>query len=276
MLALLIPPLFGLMQVSSASSVSVSSINLCADQLILLLADAEQIHSVSLLAHDRAGSFLYQTAKMFPANDGHSEQVLAEQPDLVIAGQYSPAYTVKLLENVGINVKVLPLATTIESMLGNIQMVSAWVGQQQRGQRIIDSLRVRIDQFDAYPDDPPTAAIYDPNGYSVGADSLRGEMLTLAGLKNIAADIGIESYGHMSLESMVVSSPDIIVDSPYSPGTFSRAQQLTKHPAIRQSGLQPEVVIVPSNMTICAGPWTVDAIEQLQQARRRAQNRVNN
>ena len=38
--------------------VAVASINLCADQLVLLLADDDQIRSLSNLSHQEAGSYL--------------------------------------------------------------------------------------------------------------------------------------------------------------------------------------------------------------------------
>ncbi|MFT5048203.1 MAG: hypothetical protein ACI8UP_005204, partial [Porticoccaceae bacterium] len=35
----------------------------------------------------------------------------------------------------------------------------------------------------------------------------------------------------------------------------------------RQAGLNPMIVALPSNQTICAGPWSVDIVAQLLEAR---------
>ena len=45
---------------ANAAPVTVASINLCADQLVLLLADDEQILSLSNLSHRSAGSYYYK------------------------------------------------------------------------------------------------------------------------------------------------------------------------------------------------------------------------
>jgi ABC-type Fe3+-hydroxamate transport system substrate-binding protein len=100
--------------------VSVASINLCADQLLLLLADGEQIVSLSKLAHDKAGSRFYKQAQAYPVNQAAAEQILPLQPDLVIAGQFTNSYTIKLLMELGLRVEILPIADTINTMINNI------------------------------------------------------------------------------------------------------------------------------------------------------------
>lgn len=120
----------------------------------------------------------------------------------------------------------------------------------------------------AAPSRRPSAAIYDPNGYTVGLESLRGEMLERAGFHNVATDAGITGYGSLPLESLVRFAPDVIIDSPYSAGTWSRAQALAEHPALRARGVDPVVITLASADTICGGPWVVDLIERLHDARR--------
>ena len=253
--------------------VSVVSINLCADQLVLLLADVEQIVSLSKLAHDKAGSRFYKQAQAYPVNQAAVEQILPLQPDLVIAGQFSDSYTIKLLKELGLRVEILPIADTINTMINNIKQVAGWVGQSARGDHIINDIQRRLAALQAPGVSRPTAAIYDPNGYTVGAESLRGQALLLAGWDNVASTAGITHYGSLPLETMVSLTPDAIIESPYSADTFSRAQQLNKHPALRHSGLQPHIIRVPSRLTICAGPWTLDVIENLQAERLQFESR---
>ena len=90
-----------------------------------------------------------------------------------------------------------------------------------------------------------------------------------AGWHNVAVDKGIESYGVLALEDMIQLAPQALIESPYSRGTYSRGQMLADHPALRQAGLDPMIISLPSNWTICAGPWLIDVIEQLVDARER-------
>jgi len=253
--------------VVASSGPMVASINLCADQLILLLAQPDQITTLSNLSHDQAGSYYYQKARAYPVNESHAEQILPLQPDLVIAGQYSNVHTVNLLREVGLRVEILAIATNLVGVFENIRSVATWLEKPKLAEAIIAKLEQRLDALG-----PPTiptslAAVYDPNGFTVGGNTLRGEMMQRAGWANVASKVGITDYGHLSLESMIRLAPDALIESPYSQGTYSRGQALSLHPALRQAGLNPKIVTVPSRMTICAGPWTIDVIEQLHSER---------
>ena len=263
--------------VVSNDKVRVASINLCADQLALLLADTDQILSLSNLSHQEAGSYYYEKARSYPVNEGHAEQILNLQPDIVIAGQYSSPHTVALLKDTGLQIHTLPLANTIEAVFENIQSVALWVGHAERGEVVVAELRdrlARISHSDALQADVlqaegvrPMAAVFDPNGYTSGATTLRGQMMEIAGFRNAASEAGIERYGNLSLERLINLNPDALIESPYSPGTWSRAQAMSQHPALTSAGINPQIIHIPSRMTVCGGPWTLSVIEQLHAAR---------
>ena len=245
----------------------VASINLCADQLVMLLAEDEQILSLSNLSHQEAGSYYFERARAYPVNEGNAEQILNLAPDVVIAGQYSSAHTVALLREVGLQVHILPIANNLEMMFENIERVSRWVGQEERGRGTVAYLREKL-SWRVAPEGPlPLAAAFDPNGFTSGASSLRGEVIELAGFRNAASEAGIESYGKLSLEALINLNPDALIESPYSPGTWSRAQAMNHHPALSSAGIDPQIISIPSRMMVCAGPWTLDVIEQIDIAR---------
>lgn len=246
---------------------TVVSINLCADQLVLAFADDSQILSLSHLSHDPAGSVYADMAKRYPTNTGHVEEVLPLQPDLVIAGQYTSRYTLQLLESVGLRVEILPIADSIEALQDNVLQVSRWLGRPEVGQQEVARMQQQLAALSSVTESKPRAAVYDPNGYTVGDNSLRGQSLKLAGWHNVATDKGIGSYGSLSLESLITLAPDALFESPYSPDTWSRGQALSVHPALKHRGLKTKVISIPSSQTICGGPWTVDLIRELEQER---------
>lgn len=153
-----------LLQPARAEPVSLASINLCADQLLLLLADENQIRSLSNLSHEEAGSFFYIRARKFPVNEGHAEQILNLQPDIVIVGQYSNSHTVEMLREVGLTVRTLPIADTVEAVLANIVQVAEWVGKKERGDNIVAGLRDRLALIQPPQEPRPVVAVFDPNG----------------------------------------------------------------------------------------------------------------
>ena len=256
----------------------VLSINLCADQLVMLLADDDQIAALSTLSQDSSGSFFHEKAASFAQADNRAEDILPRAPDVVLTGSYTSRHTLSLLEELNLRVVSLAIADSFESMLGNIKTVGAVVRQEQRADEIVQSLRLkmaaierRVKQLDdsAYADgqSAPRAAVYDPNGYTVGHRTLRGEAMRIAGWHNVAVDKGIEDYGVLQLEELIKLAPHALVESPYSKETYSRGQAVSSHPALRQAGLDPLIISLPSNQTICAGPWIIDVIEQLFTAR---------
>lgn len=251
------------------------SINLCADQLLLLLADPEQISALTHLSHEPAASLFHDKALAYPTTKGLAEEVLPYQPDLVIAGEYGGIHTTTLLTKLGIRVEKLPIAENLDATLSNIRLIATLVGHPERGEAIVTHMQQRLATLSPRPEHPPLAAVYDPNGYSVGINSLRGQAIALAGWRNAGDELGISSYGSLSLESMVRIKPDALIDSPYTLNTYSRAEALSKHPALRGSKLHPHTITLPSNQTICEGPWLVDAIIQLQQERLALQARQN-
>lgn len=263
---------FGVMTANAQERLSevkprVVSINVCADQLVLSLADDEQIQSLSFLSVDPFASVMVDEAERYPINRGTAEEVIALQPDLVIAGQFSARYTLELLAAAGIPVQTLTIADSVAKALENIAAVGEWLQQRDRAERVVAELSRRIHDLPVVEEPRPTAAIYDPRGYTVGGSTLRGDMLALSGWANVAEQRGVQAYGSLPLETLLMLAPAVLVASPYSSDTWSRAQALNRHPALSQRGLGASVITIPSPQTLCGGPWTVDVVERLAQER---------
>ncbi len=252
---------------ASAIPERIVSINLCADQLLLLLADPAQISALTHLSRERGASYFYQQALAYPTTKGLAEEVLPYKPDLVIAGEYGGIHTVSLLQKLGVRVETLPMANDFDTIFSNLEKVARWVGHPERGIDLAAKMRARLQTFTPATEQAPIAAVYDPNGYTVGAGSLRGQAMKLAGWQNAGELLGITGYGTLSLEAIVRLQPDALIDSPYTENTYSRAEALSRHPALRGQKKHARFINIPSSMTICDGPWLVDVIEQLQRER---------
>ena len=90
--------------VAHSYSKRVVSINLCTDQLAMLMADRDQLLSVSRLAYVPNTSLMVDTAQKFIMNHGNAEEIIRLRPDLVLAGIYTPTNTINLLKRFGIPV----------------------------------------------------------------------------------------------------------------------------------------------------------------------------
>ena len=90
-----------------AEPARVVSINLCTDQLAMMLADPGQLVAVSHLARDPRSSTMVAQAMAYPITYGRAEEVFLKAPDLVLAGTYTTQATVDLLQGLGVEVALL-------------------------------------------------------------------------------------------------------------------------------------------------------------------------
>ena len=119
----------------------VVSLNVCTDQLALLLGAPGQLVSVSRLAHDPRSSAMAGAARAIPANGASAEEGVLLRPDLVVAGSYTARATVEMLLRLGYRVERF-LATTGDDH------VRALI-RQQAGGGFTDAARGAGDQGNA-------------------------------------------------------------------------------------------------------------------------------
>ncbi len=93
----------GVAQASDAPR-RVVSFNLCADQLVVALADPEQIAGLSPYATDSALSVVADKARAFRKADWQAESTLLLEPDLVLIGPNDRSVTRRMLASQGLRV----------------------------------------------------------------------------------------------------------------------------------------------------------------------------
>src|SRR5258708_1788850 len=73
------------------------SLNMCADELVLRLAERQNVASVTWLSRDAENSNVAEAAAHVPVNHGLAEEVIPLNPDLVVAGAFTSRTAVVLL-----------------------------------------------------------------------------------------------------------------------------------------------------------------------------------
>lgn len=247
----------------------VVSINMCADLLLLSLAPRERIVSLSRYASDPSMSPLVERAKGIAINHARVEEVIADAPDLVLAGRFNSPETVALLRRLGQPVLVLDVPNSLSETRAQIRKLAAALGEQARAEQLIADMDARLARAGGQTGGAmPLAAVYRANSYTAGAGTLVDELLAAAGLRNLARDIGVRGWGNMGLEALLVGRPQLLVldtgDQPPSLASLS-----LRHPALSAMRERVAVVEIPARLWICAGPWMAEAVELLAAARER-------
>lgn len=201
---------------TEAAPTRVASLGLCTDELVLLLADQEQIATVSFLGKDEEDTPLAARADEIPANDGSLESALAYQPDLIVTGGPVNARARDLATEINLEVLDLSPPTTIAELRSNIRRLGVKLDRAARAERLISLM-------DGILGEPPServeALAIQTGGLAGSAAGISAEMLTHAGIDLLAAP-GLR----VSRERLLLQPPELIVRSRYRDRAFSLAQ----------------------------------------------------
>ena len=142
-----------------------------------------------------------ELARRVGKNHGLAEEIVPLDPDLVIAGAFSARIAVALLKRTSIPLAELGIPQGFAEIRQQIADRGA-VGRRdhRKAKRLIGLMDARLAAIPPATGPRPRAIVLNPNGATVGQGTLVGEIMTLAGLHNVAAELGIESYGSVPLE----------------------------------------------------------------------------
>jgi iron complex transport system substrate-binding protein len=239
------------------------SMNLCTDQMALLLAGPERIVSISFLGADPAESPLADLAKGIPINHGLAEEVIAAQPDLVLAGRYTTGFAKAMLRRLNYPVIEIESPETIAGIHATLTELGNALGMQARAAELLADMNRRLASVTAPPGRYGSAIIFDANGFTVGRPGLADEIMTLTGLVNKAPELGIGAYGQVPLETMLATRPDRIIYLIYRPGVPSIASATMEHPALKHGMGGRKTLTVPGRLLTCGTPMVAEAAERL-------------
>ncbi|MFT3975087.1 MAG: ABC transporter substrate-binding protein [Amaricoccus sp.] len=244
----------------------VVSMNLCTDQLAMLLARPGQLVAISPIARDPVSSAMWREAETVPIHADSAEAVLGLAPDLVLAGAWDPPATLALLRRLGIRVETFPVERSFDDIEANVLRMGDLLGNPDDARRLAEAMRTRLAEL-APPPEPeprPRAALYYANGYTSGADTLADAILAAAGYANVAAERGIAGLGSLPLELLVTERPELLVLGQDYP-TPALAQGILRHPVLR--ALETRRASVADNLWVCGTPLALDAVADLIAAR---------
>jgi iron complex transport system substrate-binding protein len=239
------------------------SFNLCADQLVVALADSDQIAGLSPYAKDRHLSVVAERARRFPTLDWSAESTVALGPDLVLVGPNDRRETRRMLTEFSIPVADVALVTDIATARAQILTVAERLGHPERGEamvRALDGARARLAAV-ARPF-AKTALVIERGGYVEGPQSLVATLLAEAGFR-LPAGAPRGYGGYMSLETLLVTRPDVLVlkDPPLQ--AEDQGALFFTHPAVVALYPPERRIALPTRYSLCGGPALIEAMEYL-------------
>ena len=239
------------------------SLNLCTDQMLLALADREQIASLSPLVRDASISFMAEKAAGVPVNDGRAETILFSEADLVLTGTYTRQNQSALLRRQGLNVLAFGPWTSLAEGREQIRAIAQAVGHPERGEALVKEIDAALERTKAIAKTRSGVLIYDRGGWVLPANSPTSELLVHMGLALHHEALGLPHGGMARLETIVTTPPDFLLVDEAAGRMIDNGTALFVHPALVRAVPPERRLVLQGKLTICDGPSTPAAIDAL-------------
>jgi iron complex transport system substrate-binding protein len=242
----------------------IASLNVCTDQLLLTLADPEQIVGLSPYSRDPVRSWAAAGAAHYPSLSGEAEDVLVLKPDLVVAGRFTKRATRELLKAEGFRVEEFDAARSLDDTKRQIVRMGEITGHPDRAAAAVARIDAAVAQArEAVARKPMRVLSVERRGWVSGGDSLTSSLLATVGLSNAASQLGYKSGGFASLEAIIDLKPDLLLLSDKGDFAEDQGTALLLHPALEQLYPPDKRIVIPEQLTVCGGPMLADALTTL-------------
>ena len=233
----------------------VASLNLCTDELVLMLADPGQIVSVTHLAQDPADTVLWRRARRYQRNDGTLLSVVPLRPDLVVTMGGGARDRLRIAARLGIPTIDLPFAQSLADVEAAIHRLAAALGRPAAGAALLR----RLAALRASAPPPRRDTIWlGGGGRTVSATGLEAQWMALAGLRQRPF-----TGDRVPLEALIARPPQVLLRSDYRQGQYSAAQRWLAHPVARRAR-GARVVATDGRRWTCMGPLLIDEVLRLR------------
>jgi iron complex transport system substrate-binding protein len=243
----------------------ITSISQCTDVFAVNLADTEQIQSLTFLSADPEESLISDQAKEYSLNVGSTEDAILTNPDLVLAGPWTDPFVLSQLEKLQIPIGKHGNINNLESLQQEYLKVGEWVGKSEKAQQQLNDFMNTVTAVS----EPPLAktlryVVFGTGGYIGGTNSLQSDIFSKMGLVNIAKELRVEYGGFISVETLILSQPDIIFIPQYRPDSPSIKAALAKHPAMQFLISRSTLIEESSILWRCFNPELNDYLHKLR------------
>lgn len=236
------------------------STNLCTDEYVFRLVPKDHIAALSVLAGEARPVVSTIAGKVAGIDLIHpsAETVLARDPDLVVMYAGTNPRLRAHLRAAGVRVLEVPWADSLAQVRKVTLMLGRRLGAVARARVLVAQMDARLAAArKSAPRPSVPALIYEPNGY-VTADHVSDQIMSAAGLRNLAPAVGPNRLGRLSVEAVIAAAPRLLILNAAPESGPSLADAALDHPAL--AALKGHTLIAHADLTplLCPGPWSVD------------------
>lgn len=188
-----------------------------SDTILLGLVEPDRLVGINKLSTYEEYSLEAKHAKLVkPVMSSYPlEKIIALDPDLVIAPDYTSADVIAGLRHMGIPTVVVPTGTTVESVIKNVTDIAHIVGEDEKGQFYEQKIRRELAEMKRLGESIPLAErksvlfVSSMDGYT-GTGSLFDDMCKHMSIYNAPDLLGLPPRTPFGDERVLAMNPDYI------------------------------------------------------------------
>lgn len=211
-----------------------------SDTILLGLVEPNRLVGINTLSTYEEYSLEAKRAKLVkPVMSSYPlEKVIALDPDLVIAPDYTSADVIEGLRHMGIPTVVVPTGTTVESVIKNVTDIAHIVGEDEKGQFYEQKIRrelaemKRLSESIAPKERKSVLFVSSMDGYT-GTDSLFDDMCKYMSIYNAPNLLGLPPRTPFGDERVLAMDPDYIFIPSYKGMDKNLASRYLDNPAFQ-------------------------------------------
>jgi len=234
------------------------SLNLCADQLVLELADREQIAGLTHNAANPEMSAVAARTGGLRILGQSAEEIVAIEPDLIVGLPARRSGVLAALSGHDYPILNLKPAQSYDAIVVQIREVAAALGHPRRGEALIARMNRDLAALHPQPGHL-VAAYYQRRGFMTGTGTLIDDLMGRVGLRNLAGQLDKSAISQLSLEELVAARPDYLIVESATDRVTDQGTEMLHHPILAEI----QRLSLPQAWTVCGGPAYVEAARSL-------------
>ncbi|WND03982.1 ABC transporter substrate-binding protein [Temperatibacter marinus] len=248
------------------------SLDYCADQYVLGLAERSQIAAVSMeasLSHSYYKDKVESIRQIRPSTD----LILSLNPDLVVkswAGDRNLSISLAKL-----NVPLLEISmsedqasqkkTIYDISKQKISMIAGRFGHHEKAAQLLTNIENDFKALKAFKPVKGQALYLTPGAFSTGDKTLMNEIIKLAGFQNYMSQLGYTGWQPIPLERMVEKAPDIMITGFYDVASAVNFNWgIARHDFFEKKLNAVTRIDIPGSYLSCSGLFAIPAAKYLR------------
>jgi len=247
----------------------VLSVDYCADQYVMALAEQKDVLALSLEA-DSEYSYQAVRAKNYKRVRPTIEEILMEDPALIVR-QWGGGYgSRRFIEQMNIQVAQVSFDERLVAARDNLEQIGSALGREEQAAQLVTEMNMRLERLKA-----STASLKErkkviyitPGGATSGSGTFTNALLEAAGVENVMANLGHEGWLEIDLETLVEHQPDMFVGAFFDlTSNQLSGWSIARHHLLRNMIEETPSVMVPGKTIACSAWFALDAIEMINHA----------